>query len=214
MALSQVGAAVACTEVALSEVGAARALQPASPGYKKAWVATSPPPPAPRPRLRRHPSHWSNMVRNVADIQNVTFSEHEFQEGRLHWQGGLRIERLLPDLLSRAPLLAKRTFFVSEERLCRLKVRRICLGRGSHVRKGQFFVTEGNPQWLDGAPYLLRRASSWVKMVPFVIEGRLHLREALKRFWRAPHLLIRAPSWVEMTLFRASWELSLVGETQ
>ena len=35
MALSHVGVALACTEVALFEADAARALHPAPPGYKK-----------------------------------------------------------------------------------------------------------------------------------------------------------------------------------
>ena len=46
MALSQVGVALACTEVALFEIGAAHALHPAPTGYKKCVqkVATSPTP--------------------------------------------------------------------------------------------------------------------------------------------------------------------------
>ena len=51
MTLSPVGAALARTEVAVFEIGAARALHPAPHGYKKCVqkVATSPIPPPPTP---------------------------------------------------------------------------------------------------------------------------------------------------------------------
>ena len=48
MALSHVGVALACTEVALFEADAARALHPAPPDYKKCMgrdLASPPPPP-------------------------------------------------------------------------------------------------------------------------------------------------------------------------
>ena len=62
MALSQVRVALACTEAALFEVCAARALHPVPPGYKK--VSES--------HFFVRPSEQSNTVRNVADIRNVT----------------------------------------------------------------------------------------------------------------------------------------------
>ena len=45
MALSHVGVALACTEVALFEADAARALHPAPPGYKKCMGRDPAPPP-------------------------------------------------------------------------------------------------------------------------------------------------------------------------
>ena len=127
------------------------------PVTKSAWVATSPPPP--RPRRRRRPSQWSDMAQNVVDIRNMTCSGTRISEKAPSLPGGT------PYLLRSAPLLAKRMFFVSDERFCRLNVR--------HRRKGRLFVFEGRLHFREAlrciwrAPHLLRRAPSWAKRALF-----------------------------------------------
>ena len=81
-----------------------------------------------------------------------------------------------PYLLRRAPPWAKRTFLVPNKRLCRREGRRICLEWRSHVRKGHPSVTEGAFDGGMGAVSALKGAVTG-KLVPFVPEGRPHVRE-------------------------------------
>ena len=63
MALFQVGDAFACTEVAFFEVGAARVLHPAPPGYEKC-VGHDPPPPTSTPDPVSGDAAYRGLIRS------------------------------------------------------------------------------------------------------------------------------------------------------
>ena len=83
-----------------------------------------------------------------------------------------------PYMLRRAQPWAERTFFVPKWIRCRWERRRICLEWRIHVREWHHFVTKGA---LDGGMSAVSALKGAVtgKMVPFVREGRLNVREGV-----------------------------------